>query len=173
MALNQTTPSTSKSAMLDVNQISNLSLNGSNNGEYKIPLSKYIGSRVVRGADWKWGKQDGGEGHVGIIRNFESNDEVVIVWDNGTGANYRCSQNAFDIRILDSSSSGIKHDHIKCISCMESGIYGIRWICSDCLINENLNINLCTPCYMADKHDIKHKFFRMLTQTSEKYHIFN
>ena len=22
-----------------------------------------IGSRVVRGPDWKWGRQDGGEGH--------------------------------------------------------------------------------------------------------------
>lgn len=33
--------------------------------------------------------QDGGEGHVGTIRNFESPEEVVVVWDNGTAANYR------------------------------------------------------------------------------------
>jgi len=48
-----------------------------------------VGSRVVRGPDWKWGKQDGGEGHVGTVRNFESQEEVVVVWDNGTAANYR------------------------------------------------------------------------------------
>ena len=24
-----------------------------------------VGARVIRGIDWKWGKQDGGEGHVG------------------------------------------------------------------------------------------------------------
>lgn len=27
--------------------------------------------------------QDGGEGHVGTVRNFESQEEVVVVWDNG------------------------------------------------------------------------------------------
>ena len=26
-----------------------------------------VGTRVVRGPDWKWGKQDGGEGHVGTV----------------------------------------------------------------------------------------------------------
>ncbi len=29
---------------------------------------------------WKWGKQDGSEGHVGTLRNFDSAEEV---WDNG------------------------------------------------------------------------------------------
>lgn len=33
--------------------------------------------------------QDGGEGHVGTVRNFESAEEVVVVWDGGTAANYR------------------------------------------------------------------------------------
>lgn len=50
--------------------------------------------------------QDGGEGHVGTVRSFESSEEVVIVWDNGTAANYRCSVQ-FDLRILDSAASGI------------------------------------------------------------------
>lgn len=48
-----------------------------------------VGQRVIRGPDWKWGKQDGGEGHVGTVRSFESAEEVVVVWDNGTAANYR------------------------------------------------------------------------------------
>ena len=48
-----------------------------------------VGARVIRGVDWKWGKQDGGEGHSGTVRNFESPEEVVVVWDNGTAANYR------------------------------------------------------------------------------------
>ena len=61
----------------------------------------FFGCRVIRGPDWKWGKQDGGEGHLGTVRNFESPEEVVVVWDNGTAANYRCS-GAFDLRVLDS-----------------------------------------------------------------------
>ena len=69
------------------------------------PLSIFLGARVVRGPDWKWGKQDGGDGHLGTIRNFESHEEVVVVWDNGTAANYRCS-GAFDLRLLDTGPTG-------------------------------------------------------------------
>ena len=36
------------------------------------------------------------------MRNFESPEEVVVVWDNGTAANYRCS-GAYDLRVLDSA----------------------------------------------------------------------
>lgn len=43
--------------------------------------------------------QDGGEGHIGTVRNFESAEEVVVVWDNGTAANYRCS-GAYDLRTI-------------------------------------------------------------------------
>lgn len=64
-----------------------------------------VGARVIRGPDWKWGKQDGGEGHVGTVRSFESPEEVVVVWDNGTAANYRCS-GAYDVRIFDSAPTG-------------------------------------------------------------------
>jgi len=60
----------------------------------------------VRGIDWKWGKQDGGEGHVGTVQSFESLEEVVVVWDYGTSANYRCAL-AYDLRILDSSPTGV------------------------------------------------------------------
>jgi E3 ubiquitin-protein ligase mind-bomb len=40
------------------------------------------------------------------VRNFESPEEVVVVWDNGTAANYRCS-GAYDLRILDSAPTGV------------------------------------------------------------------
>ena len=64
-----------------------------------------VGARIIRGPDWKWGKQDGGDGHVGTVRSFESHEEVVVVWDNGTAANYRCS-GAYDLRILDLGPAG-------------------------------------------------------------------
>ena len=69
-------------------------------------LQPFVGARVIRGPDWKWGKQDGGEGHLGTVRNFESSEEVVVVWDNGTAANYRCD-GAHDLRILDSGPAGL------------------------------------------------------------------
>jgi len=42
------------------------------------------------------------------VRNFESPEEVVVVWDNGTAANYRCAV-AYDLRILDSAPTGIAY----------------------------------------------------------------
>lgn len=75
-------------------------------------VNQYIsGTRVVRGPDWKYNKQDGGEGHVGTVKTFENEDnhgqqEVVVVWDYGEiGRHYRC-QTQFDLRILDSSATG-------------------------------------------------------------------
>lgn len=42
---------------------------------------------------------------MGTVRNFESPEEVVVVWDNGTAANYRCAV-AYDLRILDNAPTG-------------------------------------------------------------------
>lgn len=64
-----------------------------------------VGYRVVRGPDWQWSRQDGGEGRVGTVRGFESRDEVLVLWDNGTAANYRCVTQ-FDVRVLDSAPAG-------------------------------------------------------------------
>ncbi|XP_063237015.1 E3 ubiquitin-protein ligase MIB1 isoform X2 [Bacillus rossius redtenbacheri] len=121
-----------------------------------------VGARVIRGPDWKWGKQDGGEGHVGTVRNFESPEEVVVVWDNGTAANYRCS-GAFDLRILDSAPTGVKHDGTMCDTCRQQPIFGIRWKCAECG-----NYDLCSICYHSDKHHVRHRFYRITTPGSER-----
>ena len=49
-----------------------------------------VGLRVVRGPDWKWAEQDGGEGFVGTVvevgqhRSPTSPDKTVVVqWDGG------------------------------------------------------------------------------------------
>lgn len=72
-----------------------------------------IGLRVVRGKDWKWGDQDGGEGSVGTVvevggqggKNPKST--VVVVWDTGLKANYRAGhQGADDLKVLDNASAG-------------------------------------------------------------------
>lgn len=120
------------------------------------------GARILRGPDWKWGKQDGGEGHVGTVRNFESPEEVVVVWDNGTAANYRCS-GAYDLRIVDSAPTGIRHEGTMCDTCRQQPIFGIRWKCAECT-----NYDLCSICYHGDKHHLRHRFFRITTPGSER-----
>lgn len=91
-----------------MNQDANIDTSSSTSNRIaRVSMMEGVGARVARGPDWKWGKQDGGEGHVGTVRNFESPEEVVVVWDNGTAANYRCA-GAFDLRILDSAPTGSK-----------------------------------------------------------------
>ncbi|KAL3868374.1 hypothetical protein ACJMK2_041187 [Sinanodonta woodiana] len=128
-------------------------------------VNMLVGCRVIRGADWKWGKQDGGEGHVGTVRNFESPEEVVVVWDNGTAANYRCA-GAYDLRILDSAPTGVKHDGTMCDTCRQQPIFGVRWKCGECT-----NYDLCSVCYHGDKHNLRHRFYRITTPGSERVAI--
>ena len=48
-----------------------------------------IGAKVVRGRDWKYGEQDGGEGNVGSILQELENDRVRVLWENGHKNMYR------------------------------------------------------------------------------------
>eukprot|EP00290_Baffinella_frigidus_P019541 CAMPEP_0180215338 /NCGR_PEP_ID=MMETSP0987-20121128/15454_1 /TAXON_ID=697907 /ORGANISM="non described non described, Strain CCMP2293" /LENGTH=401 /DNA_ID=CAMNT_0022174013 /DNA_START=74 /DNA_END=1279 /DNA_ORIENTATION=+ len=48
-----------------------------------------VGTRVVRGTDWRWGNQDGGAGTVGVITAGAGDQWVSVSWDSGGGNNYR------------------------------------------------------------------------------------
>ena len=73
-----------------------------------------VGLRVVRGADWEWGDQDGGEGHVGTVVEMEGErggdkegQRVVVHWDCGERSSYRCGlEGQYDLRVLDSAPTG-------------------------------------------------------------------
>lgn len=122
------------------------------------------GCRVVRGPDWKWANQDGCEGHVGTVvvvgktGSVSSPDKTVVVqWDGGTRTNYRCGyQGAFDLCLFDNGPVGVIHNNVSCNECKKQSIEGMRWECADCL-----NYNLCTLCYMSDKHSLEHGFNRI------------
>ncbi len=73
-----------------------------------------VGLRVVRGPDWKWQVQDGGEGHVGTVveigkpGNSNTPDKTVVVqWDSGFRTNYRVGyQGSYDLVIFSNSTIG-------------------------------------------------------------------
>lgn len=121
-----------------------------------------VGARVMRGPGWKWDKQDGGEGHLGTVRQFDSPEEVVVVWDNGTAANYRCC-GTYDLRVVDSAPTGVKHDNTVCSGCGQGPIYGIRWSCAECSL-----LDLCSVCYHGNKHLLAHRFYRVATPFSDR-----
>lgn len=121
------------------------------------------GLRVIRGPDWNLDDEDGGEGHVGTVAEVSDSGKVNVVWDGGQVSTCRGSQgqNGQDLRVLDNATVGIRHPHVVCDQCHESGILGIRWKCAECD-----DYDLCSLCYFSDHHDTNHQFIRMETPTS-------
>ncbi|CAL1544061.1 unnamed protein product, partial [Lymnaea stagnalis] len=72
------------------------------------------GLRVVRGPDWTYEDQDGGEGHVGTVVEIGGQSEsqtpekhVTVVWDSGARHQYRAGhEEAYDLRVYDSAPCG-------------------------------------------------------------------
>ncbi|XP_056279407.1 E3 ubiquitin-protein ligase MIB2 isoform X2 [Pseudoliparis swirei] len=132
--------------------------------------SMEVGMRVVRGLDWKWGNQDDGEGHVGTVVEIgrqgsttTPDKTVVVQWDSGTRTNYRTGyQGSFDLLLYDNAQIGVRHSNIICDSCKKHGIMGMRWKCKVCF-----DYDLCTQCYMNNKHDLGHAFERHETAHSQ------
>ena len=59
-------------------------------------MSSLVGVRVVRGPDWIWGDQDGGEGYAGTIISTPDSDlklfgprTVTVLWDCGMKFSYQ------------------------------------------------------------------------------------
>lgn len=69
-----------------------------------------IGTRVARGADWKWSEQDGnGEGK--IISEVGDDGWVRVEWDTGATNSYRMGKEGqYDLRMAESSFKTISPD---------------------------------------------------------------
>ncbi|KAL5266150.1 hypothetical protein ACHWQZ_G006711 [Mnemiopsis leidyi] len=123
-----------------------------------------VGLRVVRGPDWKWAEQDGGEGFVGTVVEVgkhgspTSPDKTVVVqWDGGNRTNYRTGYlDAYDLYVFDNASVGVVFRTRQCDACQTKGFPGFCWTCSQCE-----DFDLCTNCYMSGKHDLTHSFNRI------------
>ncbi|CAM9751389.1 unnamed protein product [Lampetra fluviatilis] len=123
-----------------------------------------VGVRVVRGRDWRWAEQDGGEGHAGTVALVARRGEraareartVVVQWDTGERADYRAGyQGAHDLLLLDNAQIGVRHPNIACDACGTRGLAGLRWRCVSCR-----DFDLCTRCYAGGRHELTHAFQR-------------
>lgn len=67
------------------------------------------GMRVVRGPDWKWSNQDGGQCHLGtVIGVSRVNTTCMVQWDVGTVTECRAGgEGLADLRIFDNGQTGI------------------------------------------------------------------
>ncbi|XP_077977091.1 uncharacterized protein LOC144432699 [Glandiceps talaboti] len=60
----------------------------------------YLGARVRRGKDWKWGLQDGNG--PGTVVKHKQGGTLEVEWDNGNRNTYRHgAENARDLRVVD------------------------------------------------------------------------
>lgn len=58
---------------------------------------------------------------------------------------------------------GIKHEGTMCDTCRQQPIFGIRWKCAECP-----NYDLCSVCYHGDKHNLRHRFYRITVPGGER-----
>lgn len=92
-------------------------------------MEAFVGTRVVRGPDWTWKEQDGGEGHLGTVAEVQIPDQladgekkgsdadgerapcvVTVQWDCGGRCRYRCGLGGkYDLRGYDSGPAGDQH----------------------------------------------------------------
>ena len=74
----------------------------------RVEMELCEGLRVVRGPNWLWGDQDGGEGHVGtVVEVGQDGGSVVVQWDCGNRCRYRCGEERkYDLRVFDSGPTG-------------------------------------------------------------------
>ncbi|XP_040181758.1 E3 ubiquitin-protein ligase MIB2 isoform X4 [Rana temporaria] len=137
--------------------------------DWDCTAAMQLGMRVVRGVDWKWVNQDNGEGSLGTVVEIgrqgsptTPDKTVVVQWDHGTRTNYRTGfQGSYDLLLYDNAQTGVRHPNIICDCCKKHGIRGMRWKCKVCF-----DYDLCTQCYMNNKHDLSHAFERYETAHS-------
>lgn len=68
-----------------------------------------LGTRVVRGPDWKWGDQDGPEPSVGtVIGELGEDGWIRVQWDTGSTNSYRMGkENKYDLRLAEPPSTSL------------------------------------------------------------------
>jgi len=74
-------------------------------GPEMVRLMK-VGTRVVRGEDWRWGNQDGNPPGEGQVVGQVEDGWIRILWDHGFTNQYRMGQEGrYDVKLAEPSES--------------------------------------------------------------------
>lgn len=66
-----------------------------------------VGLRVLRGPDWAGGDEDGGEGHLGTVKEVLRNWHVRVLWDTGQESICKAgAEGKTELRIFDTAAVG-------------------------------------------------------------------
>ncbi|CAG2253190.1 MIB [Mytilus edulis] len=120
------------------------------------------GLRVVR----KFTKdKDFKAGDLGSINDVNENGEVFIKWDkhdNKSESFHTDKFNQYKLLLFDNAQADVEHEDFTCDGCRQDPLYGIRWKCLTCA-----DYDLCTKCYIIDKHIVDHIFKRIVSPNSK------
>lgn len=89
----------------------------------------FPGARVVRGVDWQWEDQDGGNGRRGKVNEIQDwsaaspRSAAYVVWDNGAKNLYRVGyQGMADLKVVnDAKGTNVYRDHLPLLGENSSG----------------------------------------------------
>lgn len=59
-----------------------------------------VGDPIVRGPDWRWGNQDGGEGNIGEFVEIDTAGWCIIKWPSGESNTYEYEINKHHIMLF-------------------------------------------------------------------------
>jgi len=84
----------------------------------------FTGSRVVRGVDWQWEDQDGGNGKKGKVTEIQDwsaaspRSAAYVIWDNGAKNLYRVGfEGMADLKVVnDAKGYAVYRDHLPLLS---------------------------------------------------------
>ncbi|CAC5386136.1 unnamed protein product [Mytilus coruscus] len=135
-------------------------------------IKRYAGEKIKAGLRVVKTDNDGGQSketpnRLGTIKAVEiSGKKVDVLWDDDDVIE-ACStgrDDKFELLLFDNSLTGAKHTlpGVLCESCQANPLRGIRWKCLSCDF-----YNLCTVCYMKDKHDVSHIFRRIQNEDAK------
>ncbi|XP_062578088.1 uncharacterized protein LOC134239973 [Saccostrea cucullata] len=108
---------------------------------------------------------------IGTVVHTEDN-KVLVLWDSEDDPEEYNVQDTtgetvqYNLQLFDNAQTGAKHEAHECDNCREYPIRGIKWRCLYCK-----DYDLCTRCYMQDKHNINHPFHRKLDNNSRTIEV--
>ncbi|VDI23404.1 Hypothetical predicted protein [Mytilus galloprovincialis] len=135
-------------------------------------IKRYAGEKIKAGLRVVRTDKDGESSKdepncIGTIKAVEiSGKKVDVLWDDADRID-ECETgrgDEFELLLFDNSLTGAKHTlpGVLCESCQANPLRGIRWKCLNCDF-----YNLCTVCYMKDKHDVSHIFRRIQNEDAK------
>lgn len=104
------------------------------NGSVKIEMKGiFTGAKVVRGPDWEWGQQDGGNNKIGIVSEIRGWDNIScrsvasVTWASGSTNVYRLGHKGnVDLKFVQAASGGFYYrDHMPILGKKEESSIGM------------------------------------------------